>query len=353
MPIKEITSKRRLPRQGKLRLGIMKISPKSKKEYPSEAGQFIIDPEGDKAEAIKTEFTRIYGPEPRTIDIMFPVSDPEVFFPQWYKAYKGKKGAGYLACKGDGETAIKMGDAGMVDCKCKGEDCPEYIGKKCRRVAILQVLLPMLSGIGVYQISTTSRNSIINLNSSVDYISALCGRIAMIPLKLTLTKQDVQMPGSGDGPKMSKHWILGVDADLADIQRTALVPETQVFLPAPDETRDPLLHSGDDVDKPELKEPQSFQESAAEETKENVAKVEKEEIDKKDKKTEKNKAGVKKIPGDKLLARIEEYRVELGDDMFHDILRGGWSEEEVVNLDPAQRADFAGRLAATVKDLKK
>lgn len=354
MPIKNLEKVRRLPRQGKIRLGFMKVSPKSKKEYPSEAGYFLIDPSGEGAEETKAEFARLYGPEPRSIDIMFPVNDPEVFFSQWYKIYKKYGKGSILICKGDGETAIRLKDGeGMVDQPCKGDDCEDYICKNCRRVASLQVLLPKMPGIGVWQINTTSRNSIINLNSSVDYVTALCGRAAMIPLTLKLIKEDVQMPNSKDGPKMSQHWIMHIDAKnirLEDIQRAALIPATRVALPAPDEDRDDLLSPAVE-DKPELKEPMSVEEaSLAQDTKENVAEAEKEIIDKEpEKKQEKKPTKNNGI----LLNRIDEYRKELNDDkMFYNILGAGFGCEQPEELSLKDRAEFTTRIARTIKDLQ-
>ncbi|MCK4248694.1 MAG: hypothetical protein KAX15_02835, partial [Candidatus Omnitrophica bacterium] len=261
-----------------------------------------------------------------------------------------------LACKGDGETAIRLSNGdGMVPQECKGDDCEEYICGKCRRVASLQVLLPKIPGIGVWQINTTSRNSIINLNSSIDYIAHLCGRAAMIPLRLMLIKQDVQMPNSKDGPKMSQHWIMHIDAKnirLEEIQRAALIPATRVALPAPDEERDDLLSPAVE-EKPALQEPMSVEEQGlAKDSKENVAEAEKEIVDKEQKKKEPSKS--KPAKNGILLGRIEEYRKKLDDDkMFFSILGAGFGCETVEELSLKDRAEFTTRIARTIKDLEK
>lgn len=161
MPIKGLSEVRRLPRQGKIRLGIKKISDKGK-EYPAEVDYFILDPSSpieSEREKLLSEFAALYGDQPKSIKIMFPVASPEVYFPQFYKRY-GSSTA--LKCKGDGQTAvcateeftkdlkvIGRDDLGLPKVECKGKDCPYYKGKECTEVGTLQVLLPELPGAGV------------------------------------------------------------------------------------------------------------------------------------------------------------------------------------------------------------
>jgi hypothetical protein len=232
-PIKGITDELRLPRAGKIRIGIKKKNDKGK-EYPSAVDYFVCP----------DEVIKVYGDKPKTLDIMFPIEDDTQFFPQWYKMYgtsKEFKDLSGLKCKGDGETATRVNKKGnMVPHECKGEECPDYISKQCRRVAILQFMLPNVPGIGVYQISTTSRNSIYNLNGGIAFIRALAGRVRMIPLKLALIDQTVQADGK---KKVVK--ILKIDTEnfcLADLQAAALVDPQRVGLPAPvDESEEDLL----------------------------------------------------------------------------------------------------------------
>lgn len=245
MPIKGITEKRRLPRKGKIRLGIKVDSGKKNKKgdpvmYPKSVDYFVCP---DEVQAV-------YGEQPKELDILFPVEDEEQFFSQFYKMYT----ASGLKCKGDGEMATVLieVDSGKKDKnkkpvmvmkmeeghECPGELCPEYIAKKCKRVAILQVLLPKIKGIGVYQISTSSFHSIININSMVDYVRALCGRVAMIPLRLKVEDQTVQP----DGKKKIVH-VLTIDANirLADLQKAGDMDPQRIALPSPDETEEDLL----------------------------------------------------------------------------------------------------------------
>ena len=105
MAIKGLSEVRRLPRLGKIRLGIKKKTAAGK-EYPSEVDYFILDPQTPSElenQKIIDEFTTLYGEKPKSMKIMFPVANPEVYFPQFYKRY-GSSTA--LKCKGDGEVAV-------------------------------------------------------------------------------------------------------------------------------------------------------------------------------------------------------------------------------------------------------
>ncbi len=200
---------------------------------------------------------------------MFPPASPELFFAQWYKRY----GSGaLLKCKGDGEIAEtteefakgleKIGetDRGFIQVVCKGPDCVYQTGKnefcekpQCAAMAALQVILPELSGIGVWQISTGSYNSIVNINSALEWLKGLCGRYAMIPLWLMRVPQDIQYEG-----KKSKHYILQIDQNISigEIQKfVSLTPVERALIPAPDEKKDELFY-GKNGEKPLLPAPE-------------------------------------------------------------------------------------------------
>jgi len=179
MAIKGVSDIRRLPRLGKIRLGEKALA-QSGKEYPKAVDYFVCPPEVQK----------IYGEKPRVLDIMFPVDDSSVFFPQWYKRYGQSTG---LICKGDGEVAsfVDTETGEMVEMDCVPDECEWYAKKHCRRLANLQFLLPKVPGLGVWQIDTTSFYSIININSALEMIRAVAGRVHMLPLQLVLKPQEV------------------------------------------------------------------------------------------------------------------------------------------------------------------
>ena len=225
MPINGLTNKRRLPRAGVIRLGIKKVHEKTKKEYPEEVDYFVCP------ELVQ----KIYGSEPKSLVVMFPVENEEVFFQQFYRRY----GNGILLCKGDGVEAhawdFDKGGLKKIDCPCKLLE-----GGDCKAVGNLQFLLPEVEeAAGVWQVNTSSKNSIIDLNSGIDFIRAVAGRIAMIPLLLkreeisTLRVEDKEL-------KRGRHYTMKLSLEgtsLKKLQLMGKIKPTEILLPAPDESQ--------------------------------------------------------------------------------------------------------------------
>jgi hypothetical protein len=245
MAIKDISNIRRIPRLGCIRLGI-KTKTQKGVEYPKEVDYFILDPNTPSEEEnqrLIDQFHKLYGKEPKQIKIMFPLDDPERYFPQHYKRYgKGTS----LKCIGDGEEAtctekdfakglkeVGVTEQGLPRVECKGREWmygPES-KKECSAVGVLQVLLPELEGMGTWQITTGSFHSIVNLNSCIDYITTVCGRAHMLPLKLERRPQETTHKG-----QKAIHYTLHLNMDfkLADIQKQALIPPSKILLEAPE-----------------------------------------------------------------------------------------------------------------------
>ncbi len=247
MPIKGITDRYRLPRLGKIHLGIKATSAKGV-EYPRAVDYFVCP------EVVQG----VYGEQPRELDIMFPVDDDEAVASQYYRAYSASRG---LVCKGDGETADQMVDADILDATgeavlvnkdtqrvqrdevpCMGRDCPHYEKAMCRELMTLQFLLPNVPGLGIWQIDTSSWNSITHVNSALQMLRATAGRIHSIPLKLVLIPVEV----TADGKKKSVH-VLDVTLPpitFAELQRQvkALGPGSNMALPEPDAERPGLIY---------------------------------------------------------------------------------------------------------------
>ncbi len=248
MPIKGTTDVRRLPRLGKIRLGIKKLTAQNK-EYPSEVDYFILDPETPSElenKKLIQDFKRLYGDEPKQIKIMIPLEDLEKVFPAYYKRY-GSGSA--LQCKGDGETAvcsdekyterlevIGKNDMGLPKVTCKGEECVYFKEKKCARRATLNVILPEIEGAGVWQIPTGSWNSIVNVLSCLDYVRAVAGRCHMVPLTLERREQEI----THDGRKQS-HYILHINMQfaLAELQKFAQISPEKITLELPEPADEP------------------------------------------------------------------------------------------------------------------
>ena len=206
-PIKGLTDRPpRLPRIGKIHLGV-KVSVKKDgtpcAPYPRATDYFVFDPEHPQYE----ELVDTYGEKPKELRILLPLEDETKFAQQYYRLYSQTRG---LICKGDGEEALRMidtatgGAAGretkevsMKPIPCQGRDCPEYGPRACGETMNLQFLLPEVSGFGVWQIDTGSINSIININSALELIRQVYGRVAMVPLILALEPKEVVNPDDG------------------------------------------------------------------------------------------------------------------------------------------------------------
>jgi hypothetical protein len=204
MPIYGLTESVRIPRLGKIHLGIKKTNANGK-EYPVATDYFVCD---------DPTFTAVYGEKPRTLDVRFPLEDPSTFSSQFYKSYTRGRG---LVCKGDGKNCTRMvyvdamakssdhtpagrDETGKrqtvwIEMICDGQECPIYKANKCSELMMLQFMLPKVEGFGIWQIDTGSINSILNINNAVRLIQGIGGRVRMVPLKLSIVPQEVVAEG--------------------------------------------------------------------------------------------------------------------------------------------------------------
>lgn len=330
MPIEKLSSRRRLPRIGKIFLGI-KIKKtcdkcKGKKvinnkdcrkclgegfiEYPKEVEYFVVDKQ--------PEIVEYYGNKPTEILIMFPVDSNEVVFSQFYKRY----GYGILRCIGDGNKGTcwdeEHGGLTEIDCPCEHLETDA-----CKPVAILQFLLlrpekdtfvPI--GSAVYQISTSSKNSIIDVNSGLDYIRTVCGHADMIPLILRrapLVTQRVEVVPKEKKFKLKKatHFTLQFAFDkmnLIKLQRLALKkPSEALLLDRPDHTKVPeeIFPPHGFLSEEETKKIKA-QSEEEEKKKEKVEKIKAEEEKKEEAKAEKETKKEKEAETDHDVDETEE-----------------------------------------------
>lgn len=217
--VKGVSEQRRLPRLGKIRLGVKVVNPKTGAERPREVDYFIVPP----------EVAKIYGEQPKELDVLFPVNDIEIIFPQAYKWYGQSRG---LKCIGNGVTAYRYNEeTGTM----QERECPcEIKGTQCALRAHLLFILPKVSMGGIYQIDVGSYNSIIDINSGLEYIQSLIGRFAMVPLKLKRVPREIVYEGN-----KRIHYPLQIvfegDIDLINALRgetTRILATTNVALPA-------------------------------------------------------------------------------------------------------------------------
>jgi hypothetical protein len=209
----------------------MGIKVKSDKgiEHPQKTDHFVVT----------SEVAKIYGDKPKVLDIVIPVEDEEKWSPQWYKLYSRTQG---LVCKGDGVIASRLidtatGDRAHRDTEqavrrewtCQGRKCPDYIAKDaCKEVMSLQFILYKVPGMGIWQIDTSSVNSIININSCADYIRAMFGKVSWIPLQLTIEPKEVQNPESG---KRQTVYVLNLRNNLTLLEMVETTKQFQAQLP--------------------------------------------------------------------------------------------------------------------------
>jgi hypothetical protein len=243
MPIKGVSEVVRLPRLGKIRLGIKKENADGIL-YPSPTDYFVC-PE---------EVKKVFGEKPKELRIMFPTEDETQWASQYLRCYSESQ---RLICRGDGVTAIARIDisSGKIageeseatelrEITCNPARCAYHLNEECRRVMNLQFLLPDCPGFGVYQLDTSSFYSIVNINSSLELIRSVCGRLAMIPLSLKLVEQEALPEGK---KKTVRVLNLAAPYSLAEIQKYAQTPPGQVLLlPAPDS------EAPDDLFPPEI-----------------------------------------------------------------------------------------------------
>ncbi len=176
---------RRLPRLGKIRLGL-KIQNGQGKQYPTET-EYYVCPD---------EVKSVYGAEPTELDVMFPNDDLETLFTQKYAMYGSGSG---LKCHGNGEQAERYDEKANAwkPCQCP---CPFLRSDSnptgpCDEQSQLMVMLPKVSVGGCYQITTRSYHSTVAVNSALDFIRGVAGRISFLPLILRRVPQEITHHG--------------------------------------------------------------------------------------------------------------------------------------------------------------
>jgi hypothetical protein len=241
MPIKGLSERRQIPRIGKIRLGIKVQGEHS--EYPRAVDYFVVNEDQSTSGAAARAFHAIYGDKPRQLEIMLPVEDNSKFFAQWYKRYGSGTG---LICKGDGEMAqeIDKETGEITQHACDPATCEWAAKKHCRAIGSFQFLLYRVPGLGIWQIDTSSVNSILQLNSGIDYVKRLTrskaypdGRVAMIPLILAVKSKEVTAEGK------KKHvFVMDIASEtmkLEDLLGNAQLEPIQLLLPESNEDEAP------------------------------------------------------------------------------------------------------------------
>lgn len=242
-----LTEARRLPRIGKLRLGT-KVTSRSGKEIPRELDYFLLpEPGPDDPVSVHEAFTRFrdaYGEKPRELDVVIPSDDVGVFFPQRYKCY----GAAGLRCVGDGNSAERIGAAlgkqgeaasEFFEIACPTpQECEFAAAHGCRPVGSLFVILPRVSLGGCFQVDVSGINSILNINSAVEHVRTLCGRVSGLIFRqgpevrpaLTLKRVPTRTQGGGHA---AIHFPITLELRMSVDELRTLMTERLPGLPEP------------------------------------------------------------------------------------------------------------------------
>lgn len=234
--IKGISDRRRLPRLGKIRLGY-KVRNKGGmtakcKHDPEEVCMFCSHPVETEYFVCPNKVQEHYGEKPTELDVLLPVNEVGVVFPQryiWYGQTKGPK------CIGNGQEAQRSNNGEVITMECP---CEKLESGECTQRASLQVILPKVSMGGVWQIDTTSYHSIVDINSGIAYVAAMMQqlilepRFAMIPLVLKRIARETH-----EGGVKGTHYTMHLHSNISMEQLVAWGERKfdRFALPAPEQ----------------------------------------------------------------------------------------------------------------------
>jgi recombination directionality factor gp3-like protein len=150
----------------------------NQKTKPVNTDHFVIE-EAPEVEAV-------YGKNPKELHVMFYSYNKDLTMPTWNKFYDA---SGMLLCRGTGWSAQKPGVAawrahqiknvpdltaepGDIDNSfkrlCKGKDCIHFGKTGCRRVSQIRFMLPLVNPLAVYEVTTGSINTMLDIGSILD-----------------------------------------------------------------------------------------------------------------------------------------------------------------------------------------
>ncbi|NLL35621.1 MAG: hypothetical protein GX257_10025 [Clostridiales bacterium] len=137
-----------------------------------------------------------------------------------------------MECKGNGVSAVQTVGGKLVETQCDPEICEHFIKGNCHLRGHLQVMLPNVPGMGIWQIDTGSFNSVRNINSGIAFVASLTGgRIAMIPLKLVIRPHKGRDPKSG---APTNNYVLDLANEkikMTDVLMASTQPPAKVLMP--------------------------------------------------------------------------------------------------------------------------
>lgn len=232
---------RRLPRLGKIRLGVkVEQLGKESKTFPRETDYFVCPP----------EVQQVYGEKPTELDVLLPSDDPEIVFPQKLAMYGSGSG---LKCHGNGRQAERYNEEKKAweprTCPCEHLRTKDNTRGNCTEKSDLMVILPLVSMGGCYQIKTGSVVSTENINSALDMTRAVAGRISLLPMKLRRVAQQMNHDG-----KPRTHYVLNLilNANWQQVSDLRANPNS-LLIPAQYQVEGPL-DENPELDPPDVQE---------------------------------------------------------------------------------------------------
>jgi hypothetical protein len=227
-PIKGLTDREmRFPEIGQIRKGGKKTATAPGRDL----NYFRVEFDSRETNSMET-FTKMYGPEPRDINIVLPFNEIERVWDAWLEGYnKGRMiarsdGEKYLyRIAKTGEVMVQNGEPYMafdkedvldtwLDSKGKVNDI------KCRPVGRLKVVLPELQRLAYLTVLTTSYHDIINIQGQLEAIKAINGgKLGGIPLVLRRRPKMISTPKPDGSSARYEKWMLSIEADPEFVKR--------------------------------------------------------------------------------------------------------------------------------------
>ena len=200
-----------LMEMGKIKIGnkgaVRQSASGSNWQAPQKLDHFLITTNErgkDNNFLLDTGLHKLFGDAPKSIPVRLIYDDISLNFATRYICYYGKT----VFCSGDGECATRLqkdGSTKQIICPCERQD-PKFAGDdgkgkgKCKINGILSVIIDGAQAVGgVWKFRTTSYNSVVGILSSLALIQRITGgRLAGIPMNMTVSPKTVQDPVAGN-----------------------------------------------------------------------------------------------------------------------------------------------------------
>ena len=228
----------------------------------------------DEAEtgAIET-FRRVYGEQPKEINIILPFDDIDRVWDAWMEAYT----AGRMVARTDGtkyiyrvdpktgEVLVKNGEPNVpytegevVATVVSGKGVKEQI--KCKATGRLKVVIPELQRLAYVTVLTTSVHDIGNISAQLEAIKKVNGgRIVGIPLVLRRRPKKISTPSANGQRARRVKYMLSIEADpewvkakLLEVKALALPGNGFALLPSTTPAPEPHPEEHDEIEEGEF-----------------------------------------------------------------------------------------------------